>query len=159
VHDLGHNRLTIGRLSDRTGVNIETIRYYERIGLVPSPPRIAGGHRLYDTSHRQRLVFIRRSRELGFSIDEIRALLHLARDGGVACTEAKKITVRHLGSIRGKIADLKKLERVLAALAEACDANQRRECPVLDTRIGEGFTRSSMCPLLDSPPGRRRNNA
>jgi MerR family mercuric resistance operon transcriptional regulator len=68
-----HKGLTIGRLSDCTRVNIETIRYYERIGLVPAPPRSAGGHRHYEAAHRQRLIFIRRSRELGFSIDEIRA--------------------------------------------------------------------------------------
>jgi MerR family mercuric resistance operon transcriptional regulator len=128
-----HKGLTIGRLSDRTGVNIETIRYYERIGLVPAPPRSSAGHRLYEAAHRQRLIFIRRSRELGFSIDEIHTLLHLARDAGVACVEAEKITVRHLQSIRDKIADLKRQERALAELATACQANERRECPILDT--------------------------
>jgi len=70
---------SIGKLSERTGVHIETIRYYERIGLLPEPPRSAGRHRLYDENHRQRLVFIRRSRRLGFSLEEIRELLGLAR--------------------------------------------------------------------------------
>ena len=124
--------LTIGGLSERTGVNIETIRYYERIDLLPPPHRSGGRHRLYDDDLAQRLQFVRRSRELGFSIVEIRALLRLADQGGLACAEAKTITVSHLADIRGKIADLKKLERVLTRMAKACVANQLRECPVLD---------------------------
>lgn len=123
--------LTIGGLSERTGVNIETIRYYERIGLLPPPRRSEGRHRLYDDSLTQRLQFVRRSRELGFSIEEIRALLRLVDQGGLACAEAKDITVSHLAEIRGKIADLKKLERVLAPIAEACEANQLPACPIL----------------------------
>ncbi len=125
--------LTIGRLSERTGVNIETIRYYERIGLLPPPRRSEGRRRLYDDGLAQRLQFVRRSRELGFSIQEIRALLRLTDLGGLACAEAKDITLRHLADIRGKIADLKKLERVLTGMAKACEENQVRECPILNT--------------------------
>lgn len=73
----GHHQRTIGKLSDETSVNIETIRYYEKIGLLPAPPRSEGGHRLYSHQHRVRLVFVRRGRELGFSLAEIRALLTL----------------------------------------------------------------------------------
>ena len=71
-------QLTIGRLSTRAAVNIETVRYYERIGLLPSPPRTEGGHRLYGEPHVKRLTFVRRARELGFTLEEIRALLRLA---------------------------------------------------------------------------------
>ena len=124
--------LTIGGLSERTGVNIETM-YYERIGLLPAPCRSEGRHRLYDGSLVQRLQFVRRSRELGFSIEEIRALLRLVDQGGLACSEAKNITVSHLAEIRGKIADLKKLERVLTQMAMSCEGNRLPECPILET--------------------------
>src|SRR5262245_28185535 len=101
----------IGALADRTGVNIETIRYYERVGLLTPPPRTQGRHRAYDERHAQRLSFIRRSRELGFSLDDIRTLLQLADCGTSACGAAKDVTLRHLVDVRGKIASLKRLER------------------------------------------------
>lgn len=123
--------LTIGALSQRTGVNIETIRYYERISLLPEPFRSEGRRRLYDDRLAQRLQFVRRGRELGFSIEEIRALRLVDQDG-LACAEAKDITLSHLADIRSKIADLKKLERVLARMASACEGNQLRQCPIFD---------------------------
>jgi MerR family mercuric resistance operon transcriptional regulator len=125
--------LTIGALSAATGVNIETVRYYERIGLLPAPRRSAGRHRLYDGELARRLRFVRRARELGFSIDEIRALLRLADQGGLACEEARQITVGHLADIRGKIVDLRKLERALGQMAKACEANRLPTCPLLET--------------------------
>ena len=125
--------LTIGALSEVTGVNIETIRYYERIKLLPAPHRSAGRHRLYGRELAQRLQFVRRSRELGFSIDVIRALLRLVDQGGLGCAEAQQITMRHLADVRGKIADLKRLERVLGSMAKSCEANQLLECPILET--------------------------
>jgi MerR family mercuric resistance operon transcriptional regulator len=124
--------VTIGVLSRRTGVNIETIRYYERIGLLPAPLRSEGRHRLYDRDRWQQLSFVRRSRELGFSIEEIRALLGLAEQGDRSCGEVRAITEGHLADIRGKIADLQKLERVLSKLARACKANRMTACPVLE---------------------------
>jgi MerR family mercuric resistance operon transcriptional regulator len=124
--------ITIGTLSEITGVNIETIRYYEKIGLLPAPRRSEGRHRLYDRDLAQRLQFVRRSRELGFSIEEIKALLRLVDQGGLGCGEAKAITEHHLAAIRGKIADLKRLERVLSRLATACAANQLPQCPLLE---------------------------
>lgn len=128
--------ITIGALSEITGVNIETIRYYEKIGLLPVPRRSEGRHRLYDRDLTQRLQFVRRSRELGFSIDEIKALLRLVDQGGLGCREAKGITERHLADIRGKISDLKRLERVLGRLAAACGANELPQCPLLETLSG-----------------------
>lgn len=126
-------RFTIGALSKLTGVNIETIRYYEKIGLLPPPPRTEGRHRLYDRGLTQRLQFVQRSRELGFSIPEIKALLRLVDQGWLGCGEAKAITDRHLADIRGKISDLKRLERVLGRLARACEANELPLCPLLET--------------------------
>ena len=125
--------ITIGSLSERTGVNIETIRYYERISLLPLARRSEGRHRLYDDNLVRRLQFVRRSRELGFSIEEIRALLRLVDQGGLACSEANNITLIHLAEIRSKIADLRKLERVLSRMAKVCESNQLPECPILET--------------------------
>ncbi|MGH6814188.1 MAG: MerR family transcriptional regulator [Hyphomicrobiaceae bacterium] len=124
--------ISIGRLSERTGVRIETIRYYERIGLLPEPPRSAGRHRLYDEPHRQRLVFIRRTRQLGFSLAEIRELLGLAKGYPLACSEVKALTEQHAAGIRRKIGDLKTLERVLNDLAAQCRGGKGPACPILD---------------------------
>ncbi len=123
---------SIGSLSQRTGCNIETIRYYERIGLMPEPPRTAGGHRSYGKSHERRLGFIRRCRELGFSIEEIRVLLGLVDGGDYTCGEVKAVADRHLDDVRRKIADLKKLERTLKDVGAACDGGQVPECPIID---------------------------
>ena len=125
--------LAIGALSERTGVNIETIRYYERIGLLPAPPRSAGRHRLYDDSHRQRLVFIRRARELGFSLGQVRDLLGLVRGHDLTCSEVRALTERHVAAIRHKIRDLKRLERVLSDLTQQCQADKVPDCPILET--------------------------
>ena len=120
--------LTIGELSELTTVNIETIRYYERIKVLPAPPRTSGGRRVYDANHLRILAFIRRSRELGFSLDEIRALIRL---GGPA--KARFATLpRHLDNIRAKIADLHKLERLLAKTVARCTGTTAPDCPVLD---------------------------
>lgn len=123
--------LTIGPLSKRARVNIETIRYYEREKLLPAPPRSAGGYRLYGEDHLHRLVFIRRSRELGFSLDEIRNLLRMV-DGGYTCGEVQQLTLEHLASIRRKLADLRRLERTLKTIASQCDGGTVPHCPVID---------------------------
>ncbi len=122
----------IGTLSAATGVNIETIRYYEKIGLIPAPPRTEGRQRVYDGTHLKRLTFIRRSRELGFSLDEIRALLGLLRGGDLSCAEVKTMTEQHVTDIRRKVKDLKKLERVLTELTAKCRGNTVPDCPILD---------------------------
>jgi MerR family transcriptional regulator, mercuric resistance operon regulatory protein len=132
-------KLTIGTLSRETGVNIETIRYYERIGLIPVPPRSRGRHRLYDDLHRRRLSFIRRSRALGFSLSETRDLLGLARGHDLACAEVRSITERHVAEIRGKIRDLRALDRVLSALAAKCREGEVPPCPILDA-LGAGVS-------------------
>lgn len=125
-------RFLIGALSTRAGVNIETIRYYERIGLLPAPPRTEGRHRVYDQSHARRLGFVRRSRELGFALDDIRTLLELAERGEEACAETKEVMLRHLADVRGKIASLKKLDRALGQMTTACQPGRQRSCPIID---------------------------
>ena len=129
--------LLIGALANRTGVNIETIRYYERIGLIPAPPRTRGRHRAYDESHKQRLAFIRRSRELGFSLDDIRTLIQLGERGDMACARTKTIALRHLADVRGKISSLKKFERVLKNMTDACTPGRQRSCPIIDALSAE----------------------
>ncbi|MGH6943650.1 MAG: MerR family transcriptional regulator [Geminicoccaceae bacterium] len=125
----------IGRLSERVGLNIETIRYYERVGLLPAPPRSGGGHRLYDARHVMRLTFIRRSRELGFSLDQVRHLLELV-DGGHTCGEVKAVAIDHVAHIREKIADLRRLERTLVKTAARCEGRHLpNRCPGRQARI------------------------
>ena len=130
-------RLTIGGLSEETGVNIETIRYYERIGLVPPPPRSQGRHGVPDDLHRRRLAFIRRSRALGFSLNDTRDLLGLARGHDLTCAEVKALTEQHIADIRGKVRDLRKLDRVLSELAGKCRGSKVPDCPILDA-LGKG---------------------
>ena len=124
--------ITIGRLSAETGVNIETIRYYERIGLMDKPPRSPGGRRLYGAEDIARLRFIRRGRELGFSLDIVRSLMGLEGQPE-PCAEVKALTETHLQDVRAKIDYLRRLELTLERLTEACDAAEPDCCPVIET--------------------------
>ena len=124
--------MTIGPLSEKTGCNIETIRYYERIGMMPKPPRTAGGHRVYREEHLKRLTFIRRSRELGFTLDQVRNLLLLVDGDDFTCDEVKTMTLEHTDNVHRKINDLKKLERVLKDMVSQCDRGDVPDCPVID---------------------------
>jgi MerR family mercuric resistance operon transcriptional regulator len=128
----GAGWLSIGDLSKRTGVNIETIRYYERIALLPAPPRTPGGRRIYAEGHVRVLTFIRRGRELGFPIDDIRTLLGLADPQETPCAEVEKVARAHLENVRSKIADLTKLEEVLSDAVAKCPGTDAPSCPVLD---------------------------
>jgi MerR family mercuric resistance operon transcriptional regulator len=126
--------LSIGELSRRTGVHIETIRYYERVQMLPAPPRTASGRRVYGQAETRSLAFIRRSRELGFTLDEIRALLALSDDDGEnTCAEVRQLAAGHLTDVRAKIADLRAMERVLADAVRRCDAGELPGCPLIDT--------------------------
>jgi MerR family mercuric resistance operon transcriptional regulator len=126
--------LSIGELSRQSGVNIETIRYYERIKMLPAPPRTASGRRVYGLMETQTLSFIRRSRELGFTLDEIRTLLALAaKDGRRACAEVRDVAAGHLKDVQAKIADLRAMQRVLAEAVRRCDAGEAPGCPLIDT--------------------------
>lgn len=130
------NPMTIGRLAASAGVNLETVRYYERVGLMPLPDRTSGGHRSYRPEHRARLSFIRRARELGFSLDDIRALIALSQAERQSCAEVKVIATDHLDDVRTKIADLQRLEAVLDAAVRRCGAGDLPECPVIETLGG-----------------------
>ena len=128
--------LTIGRLAAQAGVNLETVRYYERVGLMPVPDRTLGGHRSYRPDHRAHLAFIRRARELGFSLDDIRTLLALAEPGRRSCSEVKAIASDHLHDVRIKIADLSRLAAVLDEALRRCGDGDVPICPVIQV-LGE----------------------
>ena len=129
--------LPIGELSRRTGVNIETIRYYEKIGLLPAPPRTPGGRRVYGADHLRMLGFVRRGRELGFSLDAIRSLIALGSPGAADCVDVCAIAGRHLDDVRRKIADLRALEHMLSDAMQDCRDSDERRCAVLDALTGK----------------------
>jgi len=120
------------QLARRTGCHLETIRYYEKIGLLSNPPRSAGGYRIYDETHVHRLRFILRARELGFGIAEIRDLLHLVDCSSQTCAEVQRRTEPHLAEVRTKIADLQRIEAILVTMISQCSGKSVPECPIVD---------------------------
>lgn len=133
----GVKGLQRAELARRTGSNLETVRYYEKVGLLPEPPRTTAGYRSYDTAHERRLRFVLRARELGFSLDEIRELLRLVDERDRPCAEASTIAATHLDDVRAKIADLKRMERVLKDVVAQCAGGTRPECPLIETLFQE----------------------
>ena len=129
--------MMIGEVSRRTGCNIETIRYYERIGVLPQPPRSKGGHRVYGESHLKRLAFVRRARGLGFTQQEVRGLLELVDGGDFTCGEIKEIALAHADEVRQKISDLQRMENVLSNMAAECDGGTVPDCPIIDALFQE----------------------
>jgi len=129
--------LSIGALSKKTNVNIETIRYYERIGMIPHPPRTNAGHRAYAQAHLKRLTFIKRSRELGFTLNEIRALLGLVDGDDYSCEEVRTLTLQHRAEIQTKIKDLQRLEDTLTQISDKCAGGNIPECPIIDALYGD----------------------
>jgi MerR family mercuric resistance operon transcriptional regulator len=124
--------ITRGALARQSDVNSETIRYYEKIELMPKPPRSTGGHRIYDNDHLKRLVFIRRCRELGFNLEEIRNLLGLVDAGEYSCDEVKQKTETHLKDVQQKLHDLKKMEGMLKELIAECRNGRLSGCPIVE---------------------------
>ena len=124
--------LSSGALARAADVNIETIRYYEKIGLMPEPVRAGNRYRVYDETGLKRLSFIRRCRELGFSLDQVRDLLGLVDGGDYTCAEVRDLSVVRLGDVRQKIRDLRKMERTLKEMVSQCDGGLVPECPIVD---------------------------
>jgi MerR family mercuric resistance operon transcriptional regulator len=125
-------RITRGELARRTGVNIETIRYFENIGVLATPDRTEGGHRIYVEKHVRTLAFVRRARNLGFTPREVRAILALGGPGKACCDEVRKIAQHHLATVRAKLADLTELERLLAGTIRDCSGDAHPDCAVVD---------------------------
>ena len=124
-----------GDLARATGCNLETIRYYEKIGIMPDPPRSTKGYRSYDDAHVKRLKFVMRSRDLGFSLEEVRGLLGLVDDRSRTCAEVQIIAEDHLTDVQAKIADLQRIERVLSDTVARCTGDAAPECAVIDALL------------------------
>src|SRR5260370_14494160 len=124
--------LAIEALPERAACKVETIRFYEREGLLPAPARSPGGYRLYSEDHLKRLTFIRRARGLGFSIDEVRKLLKLADERKRPCAEVRVVARAHLEDVRAKIADLRAMDRVLRATSVRCADGPRARCALIE---------------------------
>ncbi|MDF0603357.1 helix-turn-helix domain-containing protein [Psychromarinibacter sp. C21-152] len=128
-------------LARLTGCNLETIRYYEKVGLLPDPPRSPAGHRRYGDAHVERLNFVMRSRDLGFTMEEIRDLLGLVDRGSHTCAEVERMGRHHLEVVRAKIRDLQAIETVLAGTIARCTGGDTPDCPLLNA-LNEGQTTS-----------------
>ncbi|WP_371054664.1 helix-turn-helix domain-containing protein [Rhodosalinus sp. K401] len=128
--------LTRGDLARATGRNIETIRHYEKTGLLHDPPRTDAGYRIYSAAHARRLRFILRARDLGARVEDIRGLLGLEDGTAPTCSEVKKRTERHLADVRARISDLRRIEAVLRATAARCTGAAVPDCPVLRSLAG-----------------------
>jgi len=122
-------------LARATGCNLETIRYYEKIGVMPAPPRSANGYRVYDGRHVSRLGFIMRARDLGFKLEEVRSLLSLVDQGAQTCAEVQQMAQEHLGNVRSKISDLQRIETVLSETVAKCSGADVPECAVIDALV------------------------
>ncbi|MBI4827418.1 MAG: MerR family transcriptional regulator [Nitrospinae bacterium] len=133
--------LTIGKAAKLAGVGVETVRFYEREGLVPEPPRRQSGYRQYPAETVQRIRFIRRAKDIGFTLKEIREMLGLRVDASAAatCDAARKLAEEKIADVRGKISTLRRMETVLARLVDCCKKRSASsECPILETLIKEG---------------------
>lgn len=148
----------IGAAAGASGVHVETIRYYERIGLVPAPSRTASRYRRYASSDIGRLRFIRQARELGFTLDEIRALLRIAEEKVHACDSARKIAEEHLGAVRERIAVLKAMERSLAGLVARCASGGRPYCPMIAALAEPSGRRNTEIRRRGAASGRRQRS-
>lgn len=124
--------LNIGELARATATNVETVRYYERIGLLPAPPRTASNYRAYSAVHVGRLSFTRRARDLGFSIEQIRALLDLSDQRDQLCEAVDLIAREHLAEVDRKLIDLKALRRELGAIIGQCQHGTVAECRIIE---------------------------
>ncbi|WP_238719970.1 MerR family transcriptional regulator [Nitratireductor alexandrii] len=136
MDNIGVNALRRVDLARATGCNLETIRYYETVGIMPDPPRTPKGYRSYDDTHVRRLKFVMRSRDLGFSLEEIRGLLGLVDDRTQTCAQVQTVAEAHLEDVKAKIADLERIERVLSETVARCTGDAAPECAVIDALLG-----------------------
>jgi DNA-binding transcriptional MerR regulator len=156
--------LKIGALAARAGTNAPTIRYYEEIALLPRASRRVGGQRSYGDDDIKRLLFIRRCRDFGFGLEQIRSLLALMNDPQRSCFEARDMAQAHLEAIRAKLAELRALERSIAAFVRSCEAacagGPGPDCVILDDLADPACRRGLSCstpkPHPHSKPARRR---
>lgn len=127
-------QFSIGQVAGRAGCKVETVHYYEKTGLMPNPPRTEGGHRVYALSHVKRLNFIRRSRELGFSIEQIKELLRFIDEPDHYCGEVKAMATLQARAVQQKIDDLERLKKALITMLSRCKGSRYSidDCPIID---------------------------
>ncbi|WP_299437909.1 helix-turn-helix domain-containing protein [uncultured Rhodospira sp.] len=125
--------MNIGTVARLTGTKVDTVRYYERIGLLPTPARTGGNQRVYDREHLRRLAFVRGARRLGFTLDEVRELIALGGEADRPCTDIHAVATRHLLAVDEKIAHLHRLRDELAQLMEQCEGGVVERCGVLES--------------------------
>ena len=135
------DQLPIGEVARASGVKVPTIRYYEQIGLLPSPPRSEGNRRLYGEGEIRRLAFIRHARELGFEIEAIRTLVSLQDDPGQSCAAADALAKAHLETVEQRIRSLTALKGELEAMVEGCRHGRIDECRVIEVLADHGQCR------------------
>jgi MerR family transcriptional regulator, mercuric resistance operon regulatory protein len=127
----------IGALSRDTGCHIETIRYYEKLGLLPEPQRSAGGHRLYNKTHLKHLTFILKARSLGFSLDKTRELLSLSENSHSSCSEALMLVEANLEAVGEKMVELQRIKEALLVMAgdckDCCPSAKAPECTIVES--------------------------
>ena len=129
---------TIGKVAKKAGVGVETVRFYERLGLIEQPPRIDGGYRKYSEEAVNRIRFIRRAKKLGFTLKEISELLMLQKSAGVCCGDFQRRAENKRNDIVKKIEELEKMRDVLDTLIKSCSLEKSTEkCPILDVMQGE----------------------
>lgn len=129
---MARDKFSIGDLAKSTATKVETIRYYERIGLLPAPERTAGNYRSYSAAHLGRLSFIRRARDLGFSIEQVRDLLGLSDQRARSCEAVDAIAREHLAEVERKIRDLQALRRELDSVLNQCGCGTIAECRIIE---------------------------
>lgn len=129
--------LSIGVLAKHTGVNIETIRFYEKQGILPVPSRSSSGRRLYGGEDLKRLSFIHQCRKLGFSLKEVESLINLVDSGDYTCEQVHEITAAHAKEVKQKIKSLTKMESVLDGMVEQCSRGKVPDCPIIDSLYGD----------------------
>lgn len=129
---MNRQELSIGALADRTGTNVQTIRYYEQIGLMPRPARTEGNQRRYSDDHVRRLAFIRNGRDLGFTIETIVKLLDLAAKPDRPCEDVIAIAEENLEVVRERLAKLRALERALKDMVASCSGGRMRDCRIME---------------------------
>lgn len=131
--------ITIGKVASGAGVNVQTVRYYERRGLLPKAPRTASGYRTYDTEAVARLRFIKRAQDLGFSLEEITELLELRVEHGAACTAVEAKAKDKIAMVERKIDELQRMKSVLTELSRACEQRELTgDCPILEALSEDG---------------------
>lgn len=131
--------MTRSEVAERADVNSETVRYYEKRGLIPKPRRSSAGYRLYDESYVRRIRFVGRAQELGFTLEEIKDLLELRAGPDATCRDVKARAETKIADVENKIRDLKRIRRALTSLADACEGSSgpTSDCPILEAMQDE----------------------